>query len=81
MSHTIRDLHALTEDEVIRLHDQKASDTFVGVDYYLNELRRREQVAVMRSSEALARASFRLTVANTILAAVATVAAVIALIN
>ena len=79
MSLSIRALHSLSDDELVALHDRQAEHTTIGIDYYLDEIRRREQLAMMRSSEALARASHRLTVANTWLAGVAGVAAVIAL--
>ena len=81
MSFSIARLHALPDDELFRLHDAVAENTFVGVDYYLDEVRRREQAAVMRSNERLAKASLKLGAANTLLAAVAAVAAVVALLN
>ncbi|MBB2921284.1 hypothetical protein [Cellulomonas cellasea] len=81
MSLPLKDLHALSLEELERRHDEAAENTFVGISYYLDEVRRREQLAVMRSSERLARASFRLSLLSAILAGVAAVAAVIALLQ
>lgn len=79
MSLSVAKLHALSDDELIRLHDEAARHTVVGIAYYLDEIRRREQLAMMRSNQRLARASFWLSVASTVLAAVAAVAAVVAI--
>lgn len=78
MSFSIRDLRAKTEEELIDLHDGVAENTVVGVAYYLEELRRREQVAAIRSSQRLARAAFWLTAANTVLASLAVVLSLVA---
>jgi hypothetical protein len=42
MSRTVKQLRALTDDEVIAAHDQIATHVTEGVDYYLQELTRRE---------------------------------------
>jgi hypothetical protein len=39
---TLKDLRALSDDELIRRHDEEAAHTVVGTDYYLAELARRE---------------------------------------
>lgn len=62
-----------TDEELIAEHDQHAQHTFVGTQYYLDELRRRDSARETASSLRLARAAFWLTVANTLLAAVAVV--------
>lgn len=72
MSHKLRDLQALSEDELVRLHDEQAQYTVVGINYYLDEIRRREMAAAMRSSQQLAAAA-------ALLGAVGTIAAVISL--
>lgn len=72
MSHKLRDLQALSDDELVRLHDKSAEHTSVGVNYYLDEIRRREMAAAMKSSQ-------RLSMAATFLGAVGTIAAVVSL--
>lgn len=70
MSEPIKVLRALTDDEVIACHDAAAEHTQGGVSFYLDQLRRREQVRAIEASNRLARAAVRLTVANTLLAIV-----------
>jgi hypothetical protein len=53
-------LHELSDDELIDEHDKLAMNTFVGTQYYLDELRRRELLRAMEASDHLARASLRL---------------------
>jgi hypothetical protein len=43
MAETIAELRELSDDEIIRRHDQKASNTGVGTHHYLAELARRDQ--------------------------------------
>lgn len=43
MSQSIEQLRKLTDDEVIALHDAIAVHTQVGVQFYLDEINRREQ--------------------------------------
>jgi hypothetical protein len=43
MSETISDLRGLTDEELIRRHDQKSKNTEVGTNHYLAELQRRDQ--------------------------------------
>jgi hypothetical protein len=43
MSESIRELRSLRDEEVIRLHDQRAVRTEVGTNHYLAELQRRDQ--------------------------------------
>lgn len=73
MSHTIKDLRALSDVEIIELHDQEAGRTSVGVNFYLDELSRRETLAAMKSAH-------RLSMAAIALSTVGTLAAVLALI-
>ena len=72
MSHILRDLKALSNDDLTKLHDAKADGTAVGVDYYLNEIHRRQTAAVMRTSQ-------RLAMAATTLAAVGATAGIVSL--
>jgi hypothetical protein len=78
MSEKIADLRALTDDEIISRHDVAARNTSVGVNFYLDELRRREQVRAIEASNRLARRAFWLGVTNTVLALAAVIATVIA---
>jgi hypothetical protein len=75
MSMTIEQLRKATDDELIERHDEMTVHTSVGVSFYLDELKRRETQRAMESSNRLARASFYLTIANTVLALVAVVVA------
>ncbi|UQU64881.1 hypothetical protein COUCH_00490 [Couchioplanes caeruleus] len=79
MVRKIADLRAATDDELIAEHDEKAGNTHVGTAYFMEELDRRERNRAMAATEALARGAYRLTWTNTVLAAVAAVAAIIAL--
>ena len=73
MAHKLHDLRALSDADLVARHDDLAQNTFVGIDYYLSELRRRELARQ-------ATASYHLSIVNGVLAAVAAVAAVTALI-
>jgi hypothetical protein len=75
MSLSINDLRALTEEQLIAFHDQAAVHTVVGTDYWMDELHRRDQMRAIAASTALARQSYWLTIANTLLALVAVVIA------
>jgi hypothetical protein len=56
MAHELEELRALSDDELVAMHDENAKNTVVGIDYYLNELQRRE---LSRQ----AKASYRLSTA------------------
>lgn len=79
MSYSIEKLRSLTDEELIAEHDEQAQRTSVGVSYYLEELDRRSRERAVQASDRLARRSFWLGVASTVLSVVATVAAVVAL--
>lgn len=72
MSHKLRDLQALSDNQLIDLHDEVAQSTVAGVNYYLDEFRRRQMAAAMRSSH-------RVAAAAVLLSAVGTIAGVLAL--
>lgn len=78
MSFSIDELRSRSDDEIIDLHDRQAIHTQVGVDYYLDELRRRDQARAMEASHRLAKASFVLTIVNAVLAVAAVVIALLA---
>lgn len=68
MSHTVADLRALSDEDLITFHDQAAVNASGGVAYYLDELKRRDQARAIESSHRLAVASFALTAVNALLA-------------
>ena len=43
MARPLQELRAMTEDKLIAAHDATAKNTVVGLNYYLDELLRREQ--------------------------------------
>jgi hypothetical protein len=81
MSFNIKDLRSISDEELIRLHDAMAVHTSVEVDYYLQELQRRDQWRSAESTERLARAAVRLTIASTAAAILALVVSVLALLR
>lgn len=72
MSHKYEDLRRSSDAELIEAHDTHAVHTVVGVNYYLDELHRRDLMRATRASQRLAAGSLLLSV-------IATVAAVLAL--
>ncbi|MDT0532632.1 hypothetical protein RM555_26900 [Micromonospora sp. DSM 115977] len=79
MVRSIKDLRATPDDVLIAEHDRHARDTHVGAGYYVDELERRERRRAIEASDRLARRALRLAWSNTLLAAVAALAAVVAL--
>lgn len=71
MSHKIAELHALTDQEVIALHDEVARTTSVGTDYWMRELERRSREHSDRTNSRLARASLVLSVVSVVIAMIA----------
>jgi hypothetical protein len=45
---TITQLRKMTDEELVALHDEGVQNVFVGVDYYLGELARRQANRQMR---------------------------------
>ncbi|WP_454112818.1 hypothetical protein [Microbacterium maritypicum] len=79
MSYSIEKLRSLSDEELIAQHDHQATMTSVGVNYYLDELDRRSRERAVQASDRLARRSFMVGIASTVLSVIATVAAVLAL--
>jgi len=75
----IAELRATPDEELIAEHDRHAGNTGVGTGYYMEELDRRDRNRAMAATEQLARNAYRLSWANTLLAAVAAIAAIVAL--
>lgn len=79
MVRSIKALRETSDEQLIAEHDQHAQSTIVGTQYYLDELNRRVQQRSLEATDRLARRALWLTIVNTVFAAVATVAAVVAL--
>lgn len=79
MVRTIKQLRETPDDVLISEHDKEAVNTFVGTGYYIDELERRDRRRAIEASDRLARGAFWLAIANTLLAFIAAVTAVIAL--
>ena len=80
MSYSIRELRAVSDDDLIEKHDAQAKNTSVGVDYYLEELNRRSRERATDASNKLAARSFWLSVVSSITSVAALVVAVIAIL-
>ncbi len=88
VSYSLKDLRALSDDELVAKHDSLAINTFVGIAYYVDELNRRALERASRANEEattaavrLARQSFCLAAANMFLGLSALVVSVIALLR
>lgn len=68
MAHTVAALRALSDEELIAIHDQAAVNASGGITYYLDELKRRDQERAIASSHRLAVSSFVLSTVNALLA-------------
>ena len=66
MSYSYAALRKLSDDELIRDHDQAATSTHVGVSYYLEELSRRRFERMHRQIRALTVVILLLTLVNTV---------------
>ena len=73
-------LRKMPESELVELHDRLATNTSVGVIYYLDELARREAARSESRIECLTEKVRFLTVVVTILTAITTVASIVGMI-
>lgn len=62
MASSMKELRALTDDELIKQHDRLAANTAIGVNYYLNELRARQQSKINEEMRSLTKRIYWLTV-------------------
>ncbi len=62
MAKTLQQLKELTTEELIQLHDKQAQSTGVGLQYYLDELGRREQDKLNQEMLRLTQQMQRMTV-------------------
>jgi len=81
MSYSIARLRELSDDDLIAEHDTQAMYTVMGTDYYLEELDRRSRERSDKASARLARASFWMGAASTLLSAVAVFIALVAFLD
>jgi hypothetical protein len=87
MIRKIVELRATPDDVLIAEHDAKADNTYVGTDYYMEELERRsrdraaeESHRLAMESHRLANRTFWLTVATSALSLIALVVSILALV-
>jgi uncharacterized membrane protein len=87
MVRKITELRATPDEVLIAEHDQAAVHTYVGTDYYVEELDRRSRdrateaaLGLAEASHRLATRTFWLAVASAVLSLVAVVVAVLALV-
>ena len=62
MSESVAELKKLSDEELVERHDKQAQHTQVGIKFYLDELRGRENARLSRSVEKMTRAILWLTV-------------------
>ncbi len=86
MAYSIAALRGTPDEKLIAEHDEIAGNTFVGTQYFEDELRRRDSKRANQASHrlaaesyALARQTLRLTVVGVVIAIIAVMVAVVAL--
>lgn len=79
MAYTIAQLRETTDEQLIAEHDAHAKNASGGINYYLEELDRRSRERATAASNLLANRAYWLSVSSTVLSAIATVVAIIAL--
>lgn len=78
MAPRITDLKKMSDEDLVKQHDMAASSTMVGISYYLDELRSRENDKVTKRMAVLADRMWGLTLIMFILTIVSTVFTVLA---
>lgn len=71
MSYKLHDLQSMPFEELEKQHDEAAQHTTMGVNYFLDELHRRDQIAAIKASGRLARMAFIVSMVSTVAAVVA----------
>lgn len=66
MAPTLKALRQMTDEELVAQYDEFAERTGVGLNFYLEELRRREQAAATSTMVGLTWAIFGLTLVVTV---------------
>ena len=78
MSLKLKELRALSDEEIVERYDQTASHTAVGLNYYGNELNRRSNE---KTSKTMVRCTIWITVMTAIILIATMVNVIIAIIN
>jgi CHASE3 domain sensor protein len=78
MSHRISDLKAMSDEELVLQHDKTSSNTVMGVQYFLDELRGRENERIAQKMATIADRMWWLSVVVSVATIVGTVFAVLA---
>ena len=73
MSYSYKQLHELSDDEIIKIYDKQAANTCVGINYYADELNRR---ILEKSNKAMVRCTIAITIMTAVML-LATIANVI----
>jgi hypothetical protein len=81
MSYKLAELQGMPMEQLIREHDEQAKTTIMGVNYYLDEIRRRQAKEQGDRIERLTVWLAGLTVAITVLTLVSTVAVVLSVVR
>lgn len=68
MAAAIRDLYAMTDEQVMVAYDEVARHTSVGVNYWMDELERRSRERSTMASNRVAIASFVASVVSVLIA-------------
>ena len=80
MSSTLKELREMTDEQVIEEHDNLAQRTMMGLNYYLDELNRREQNRQTEAMLSYTRRMLWLTVLVAILTVVNVIAVLVPLV-
>lgn len=81
MSYSLNDLRTIPDDELIKQHDAMAQHTSVGVQYFLDELARRDAVKLAQETQAATNEMRMLTRVITGLTALNVIVVVVSLIH
>ena len=81
MSYSLHDLRSIPEERLITEHDQIAQHTSVGVQYYLDELARRDATKLAEKTEGATEEMRKLTRVITVLTVVNVVLVLVSLLN
>ena len=71
-------LQNLSDEEVVRRHDEQAKTTFVGIDYFLSELNRRYQ---KRQADSMRRFTMLIAIMTLVVTTATIINVVIAVLN
>ncbi len=78
MSYSLKQLHKLTDDEIIKQYDEQAIHTCVGINYYADELNRR---SLEKSNKVMVRCTIAITIMTAIMLLATIANVIIAFVN